>query len=406
MSVHLRPYTGADWTAVRDIHDLCKPDETRGSVDPSAVLPFESDAPMLVMFCRSAVTIAVDNDVVVGFAGTIGNYVSWLCVHPEHRRRSVATILLQVALSGVTGPATLNVFARNEPARRLYERLGFFVEQEFIGDFNGQAVDVVRLRRETDRLWFRDEAFWRDYFSVLFPSESFEAAAGHLDRALGLTNVCSGTVLDLCCGPGRYAVPLARKGFHVTAVDRSAFLLQEARTRAAAAGVDIEFVEHDMRSFVRPSSFDVVLSLGNSFGYFDDRDDDLRVLTAIHNNLVPGGWVIIDITCKERESRTARDYVSDLPDGSVCVRRNRPTDDWTRQRHEWLLVRDRTVQRFQFSVHLYSGSELKQFLRNAGFEEARLYGDFDGRPFAGNVNRLVAVARKPIQDDEREQSAQ
>ena len=244
-------------------------------------------------------------------------------------------------------------------------------------------------------MWFEDEGFWRDYFPVLFPVESFEAATGNLEQVLKLTQLQSGHALDLCCGPGRYALPLARKGFQVTGVDRSAFLLDRARSRATETGVDIEFVEDDMRSFSRPSSFDAVLSLGNSLGYFDNRNDDLQVLTGIHTNLKPGGWLIIDITCKEREARTARDYVSDLPDGSVCVRRNRPSDDWTRQQHEWLLIRDRTVQRFQFSVHLYAGSDLKQMLGNAGFEGIRLCGDFDGRPFEGHVNRLVAIARKP-----------
>ncbi len=243
-------------------------------------------------------------------------------------------------------------------------------------------------------MWFENDAFWRDFFAVLFPAETFEAAAGHLDRALALTDVRAGNALDLACGPGRYAVPLAQNGFRVTAVDRSALLLHEARMRAAAAGVEIEFVEHDMRSFVRPCSFDVVLSLGNSFGYFDDSDDDRRVLSAIHDNLAPGGWVIIDMTCKEREARTARDHVSDLPDGAVCVRRNRPVEDWTRQEHEWLLIRGCVVQRFEFALRLYSGSELKQLLLDSGFVNPVLYGDFDGRPFAGHVNRLVAVARK------------
>lgn len=146
MSVQLRPYTGADWTAVRDIHNLCKPDEVHGSVDPSAIVPLEQDAPMLVMFCRSDITVALDAGVVVGLAGTIGNYVSWLCVHPDHRRKGVATALLHAVLSAMTGPATLNVFARNDSARRLYERLGFVVEEEFIGTFSGHPVDVVRLR--------------------------------------------------------------------------------------------------------------------------------------------------------------------------------------------------------------------------------------------------------------------
>jgi ribosomal protein S18 acetylase RimI-like enzyme len=145
-SLTLRPYTGADWTAVRDIHDLCKPDETRGSADPSAIVPFEQDAPMLVMFCRSTISVALDGDAIVGVAGTIGHYVSWLCVHPEHRRKGVATALLRSVLAGMTGPTSLNVFARNHGARRLYERLGFVVVQEFVGDFNGHPVDVVRLR--------------------------------------------------------------------------------------------------------------------------------------------------------------------------------------------------------------------------------------------------------------------
>ncbi len=146
MSVRLRPYTGADWNAVRDLHNLCKPDEVRGSVDASAIRPLEEDAPMLVMFCRSTITVAVEADAIVGVAGTIGTYISWLSVHPDHRRTGVGTTLLQSVLAGMTEPATLNVFTRNDAARRLYERLGFVVDHEFIGDFNGHAVDVVRLQ--------------------------------------------------------------------------------------------------------------------------------------------------------------------------------------------------------------------------------------------------------------------
>jgi ribosomal protein S18 acetylase RimI-like enzyme len=146
----IRRYTGADWTAVRDIHNLCKPDESRGSVDPSAILSLEKDAPMLVLFCRSDIVVATEADSIVGFAGTIGSYISWLCVHPEHRRRGVATTLLQSVLDSVTGPATLNVFARNDAARRLYERFGFVVDKEFVGNFNGHDVDVVRLRHDPE----------------------------------------------------------------------------------------------------------------------------------------------------------------------------------------------------------------------------------------------------------------
>jgi ribosomal protein S18 acetylase RimI-like enzyme len=115
-------------------------------VDAAAILPFEQDAPKLVMFCRSSIVVAADGEQVVGFAGTIGSYISWLCVHPAHRVKGVATALLRVLLDGIEGQARLNVFARNTAARPLYEQFGFVVEKEFVGNFNGHEVDVVRLR--------------------------------------------------------------------------------------------------------------------------------------------------------------------------------------------------------------------------------------------------------------------
>src|SRR5436190_373604 len=108
-------------------------------------------------------------------------------------------------------------------------------------------------------MWFENESFWRDCYGFLFPDESFRVAPEQVDRALALTGVHGGWVLDLCCGPGRHAVPLAKKGFRVTGVDRSPFLLDEAKTRAVEADVDVEFVLEDMRSFSRPSAFDVVV---------------------------------------------------------------------------------------------------------------------------------------------------
>ena len=68
-----------------------------------------------------------------------------------------------------------------------------------------------------------------------------------MEKILRLTGVGGGKVLDLCCGPGRHAVALAKRGFAVTAVDRTRFLLDHARARAAQAGLSVEFVLEDMR---------------------------------------------------------------------------------------------------------------------------------------------------------------
>ncbi|PYM56158.1 MAG: SAM-dependent methyltransferase, partial [Candidatus Rokuibacteriota bacterium] len=77
--------------------------------------------------------------------------------------------------------------------------------------------------------WYEDESFWESVYPVTFAAERFAVGADEAGAALTLAGVERGAVLDLCCGPARHAVPLARRGFTVTAVDRSSFLLARAR---------------------------------------------------------------------------------------------------------------------------------------------------------------------------------
>jgi 2-polyprenyl-3-methyl-5-hydroxy-6-metoxy-1,4-benzoquinol methylase len=72
--------------------------------------------------------------------------------------------------------------------------------------------------------WFENDDFWRTFYPFMFADERFAATPDEVDRILALTQCSGGNVLDLCCGPGRHSVELARRGFQVTGVDRSPFL--------------------------------------------------------------------------------------------------------------------------------------------------------------------------------------
>ena len=73
--------------------------------------------------------------------------------------------------------------------------------------------------------WFEDESFWSEMYPFMFPEERFHLADEQIDKALALVDYQGGDVLDLCCGPGRHSLALAKRGIRVTAVDRSEFLL-------------------------------------------------------------------------------------------------------------------------------------------------------------------------------------
>src|SRR5690606_2520983 len=84
-------------------------------------------------------------------------------------------------------------------------------------------------------------------------------------------------VLDLCCGQGRHALELARRGFRVEGLDRSHYLIQRAKSQARKEALKVKFKEGDVRKLPYPTdSFEVVMILGNSFGYFETAQDDLR----------------------------------------------------------------------------------------------------------------------------------
>jgi SAM-dependent methyltransferase len=152
----------------------------------------------------------------------------------------------------------------------------------------------------------------------------------------------------------------------------------------------------DMRDFVRAGAFDLVLSIFTSFGYFDEKDEDLQVLRNMFTNLKPGGACLIDVMGKERLAKILQPTTCDvLPNGTKLVQRHEIFDDWTRIRNEWILIRKGRAKSFKFHHTVYSGQELKDRMQSAGFTEVKLYGNLDGDEYGPNTHRLIAVARKP-----------
>lgn len=243
--------------------------------------------------------------------------------------------------------------------------------------------------------WYQDESFWRAVYPFLMTEERMEGAADEVDSALSLVGFEGGDVLDLCCGAGRHSVELASQGLSVTGVDRSPFLLEKARSLARERRVDVEWVEADMRDFVRPASFDLVLNMFTSFGYFDDREDDLRVLQNVFASLRDGGKFLMDVVGKELVAAVFQPTTSDEgPDGGLLVRRHEIVDDWGRIKNEWIVVDGGTTSSFTFRLRMYSARELTDALDRVGFRYTRVFGDLRGGEYGPGAERLIAVAVK------------
>jgi len=144
----IRPYRDTDWAVVREIYDLAKPDEMRGVVPASEIPALETDPTMMALFHGSQILVMEEAGHLVGFGGYRDTFITWLFVHPKFRRRGVAVALVREILARLDGTITLNVATTNIAAQNLYKRIGFTVEREFIGQFNGYACPVAKLRYE------------------------------------------------------------------------------------------------------------------------------------------------------------------------------------------------------------------------------------------------------------------
>jgi len=244
--------------------------------------------------------------------------------------------------------------------------------------------------------WFASEAFWERFYPLMFHDAQFTLAVETVPKIVALTGVTGGSLLDLACGPGRYAVPFAQAGFHVTGVDRSRFLLDKGRDRAGQAEATVEWVEADMRDFVRPGAFDLAINVFTSFGYFDDAAENRRVLENIFASLKPGGVFLFDHIGKEIIAGKFQPTQADTqPDGSVIIQRRTVIDDWSRIDVEWIVLEGNRASSYRMRHWLYSAREFRDLLTSVGFSEIAIYGGFDGSPYGPGCQRLIAVAKKP-----------
>jgi ribosomal protein S18 acetylase RimI-like enzyme len=141
----IRAYSESDWDQVSAIYDLAKPDEMEGIVDADAITPLAEDGRMLRYFFDSKIWVCEDNGCILGFIGQKGDLVSWLFVHPDHRRKGIAGRLLNELIRAHQGPLRLNLAKSNRPAMALYTSLGFEISEEFEGNMYGCAVPAVSM---------------------------------------------------------------------------------------------------------------------------------------------------------------------------------------------------------------------------------------------------------------------
>jgi SAM-dependent methyltransferase len=239
--------------------------------------------------------------------------------------------------------------------------------------------------------WYR-RAFGRFYLEVYAHRDdgSARAEAAFAARALGI--ISGVRVLDLACGTGRHARPLAALGARVAGVDLSPHLLAEA----ARHGSGPTLARADMRALPFRAVFDAVCLFFTSFGYFDEPAQDERVLAEVARVLRPGGGLLLDLPNRVRVIGDLVPESEDLRKGFRVLQSRRMTGNGRRVEKRVRVFDDagRPAAHWTESVRLYAPEEIEAMLRAGGFAVEARYGDLSGAAFGEAAARFVTVSRK------------
>lgn len=245
------------------------------------------------------------------------------------------------------------------------------------------------------RPWHEDDKFWETMAPKMFPEKQFSKAASEVDSIVKLLKIKpKSKVLDLCCGPARHSLELARHGFQVTGVDRTRSYIDGAKKQAKREKLEVEFIHEDMRCFKRNQKYDAVLNLFTSFGYFKDKADDQQVVKNIYQSLKPGGKLLIEIMGKEVLLRIFQERDWKEENGAFFLEERKLSrgGNWIECR--WILIEGNKPKEFTISHRLYSSKKLSELLLKSGFKEVKLFGDLSRAPYDQKAKRLVVLARK------------
>jgi ubiquinone/menaquinone biosynthesis C-methylase UbiE len=238
------------------------------------------------------------------------------------------------------------------------------------------------------------DAFFDDFYLRAYADDERDAEAGEQALAAARLAGCpaGGELLDVPCGFGRHAIPLARAGYRVTGVDRSKVLLAEAERRSGGA---LTLVTADYRELpFADGSFDAAVNLYTSLGYLGD-EEDTKVLAGIRRVLREGGRLVIETMHRDRLVGMVSDRHWRLMGEGRLLLEQSTFDPATgvAQTTQTLIEGDGTRESRTFSVRVYTATELLAMIERAGFSDAKAYGSLDGEPFSLATRLVIAAIR-------------
>jgi SAM-dependent methyltransferase len=231
-------------------------------------------------------------------------------------------------------------------------------------------------------------------------------ARAHIPYYVDLARRQAGAVLELACGTGQLAVPIATAGLPTVGLDLSAAMLNTARERTAAARVSVEYVLGDMRRFDLGRRFALIFIARNSLLHLCSTEDILAAFAAVRRHLAPDGIFAFDvfnpdvrILARPTGQRFPVMEVETELFGTLSVDGTHDYDSATQvNRGTWYVSAPGKPDAWVLPVVVRSifPQELPLLLAAGGFQLASRFGDLSRQPFGPASPQQVCLCQARV----------
>ncbi|MEG1665159.1 MAG: class I SAM-dependent methyltransferase [Mucinivorans sp.] len=207
-------------------------------------------------------------------------------------------------------------------------------------------------------------------------------------------------ILELCCGTGRLTIPIAQEGYNICGVDYTPSMLEQAKAKAAVAGLDIDFIETDIRTLDLQDKFDLIFIPFNSIHHLYRNEDLFKALNCVKSQLKDGGLFLLDcfnpniqyIVESEKGEAVIAEYTTG-DERNVLIKQTMRYESATQiNRIEWHYFINGEFHSIQnLDMRLFFPQELDSYLERAGFNIIHKFGSFEEEVFNDSSEKQIYV---------------
>lgn len=209
-------------------------------------------------------------------------------------------------------------------------------------------------------------------------------------------------ILELCCGTGRLTLPIAKDGYDIIGIDHTSSMLEQARAKATEGGLEVEFIEADIRTLDLPEKYDLVFIPFNSIHHLYKNEDLFKALKVVKKHLKKGGLFLLDcfnpniqfIVDGEKEQKEIARYTT--KDGrEVLIKQTMRYENKTQiNRIEWHYFINGEFDSIQnLDMRLFFPQELDSYLERNGFNIIHKFGGFEEEIFNDKSEKQIFVCQ-------------